>query len=80
MYADNVTQSMERAINETERRRTRQLEYNAEHNIDQQSIRKAVRDILSAAVATDAKRSRRQLKEGGRAARRAGVAQRPTRR
>ena len=63
MYADNVTQSMERAINETERRRTKQLAYNAEHNIDPQSIRKAVRDILSAAVATDAKRSRRQLKE-----------------
>jgi excinuclease ABC subunit B len=63
MYADNVTQSMERAINETERRRVRQLAYNAEHNIDPQSIRKAVRDILSAAIATDAKRSRRQLKE-----------------
>ncbi|HET9343428.1 MAG TPA: excinuclease ABC subunit UvrB [Candidatus Eremiobacteraceae bacterium] len=63
MYADNITQSMERAINETERRRTKQLEYNAAHNIDPQSIRKAVRDILSAAVATDAKRSRRQLKE-----------------
>jgi excinuclease ABC subunit B len=63
MYADNVTQSMERAINETERRRARQLAYNAEHNIDPQSIRKSVRDILSAAIATDAKRSRRQLKE-----------------
>ena len=63
MYADNVTQSMERAINETERRRARQLEYNAEHHIDPQSIRKAVRDILSAAVATQAKQSRRQLKE-----------------
>ena len=63
MYADNVTQSMERAINETDRRRTRQLLYNAEHNIDPQSIRKSVRDILSAAMATDAKRSRKQLKE-----------------
>jgi len=63
MYADNVTQSMERAINETERRRARQLAYNAEHNIDPQSIRKSVRDILSAAIATDAKKSRRQLKE-----------------
>ncbi len=63
MYADNVTQSMERAINETERRRARQLAYNAEHNIDPQTIRKSVRDILSAAVATDAKKARRQLKE-----------------
>jgi excinuclease ABC subunit B len=63
MYADNVTQSMERAINETERRRVRQLAYNAEHNIDPQTIRKSVRDILSAAMTTDAKRARKQLKE-----------------
>ena len=34
MYADNITQSMERAINETERRRIRQLAYNEEHHID----------------------------------------------
>src|SRR6202023_56165 len=63
MYADNVTQSMERAINETDRRRTRQLAYNTEHNIDPQTIRNAGRDILSAAMATDTKKSRRQLKE-----------------
>jgi excinuclease ABC subunit B len=63
MYADNITQSMERAINETSRRRIRQLEFNKEHNIDPQSIRKSVRDILSAAVATEEKRSRKQLKE-----------------
>jgi len=57
MYADNVTQSMERAINETERRRNKQLAYNAEHQIDPQSIRKSVRDILSAAVeSADVKR------------------------
>ena len=48
MYADNLTQSMERAINETERRRRKQLAHNTEHGIDPQSIRKAVRDILSA--------------------------------
>jgi excinuclease ABC subunit B len=63
MYADNMTQSMERAINETERRRNRQLAYNKEHNIDPQSIRKSVRDILSAAMSTQAKASRRALKE-----------------
>jgi excinuclease ABC subunit B len=51
MYADNVTQSMERAINETDRRRTRQIAYNAEHNIDPQSIRKSVRDILAEVTA-----------------------------
>src|SRR5271166_5584085 len=63
MYADNVTQSMERAINETSRRRARQVEYNTEHHIDPQSIRKTVRDILSAAMTTEAKKSRKQLKE-----------------
>ena len=46
MYADEVTESMRKAINETQRRRKIQLEYNAEHNIDPQSIRKAVSDIL----------------------------------
>jgi excinuclease ABC subunit B len=46
MYADEVTDSMRRAISETQRRRQIQLEYNAEHGIDPQSIRKAVNDIL----------------------------------
>jgi excinuclease ABC subunit B len=46
MYADEVTDSMKRAINETQRRRMIQLRYNEEHGIDPQSIRKAVSDIL----------------------------------
>ncbi|HEY4397810.1 MAG TPA: excinuclease ABC subunit UvrB [Acidimicrobiia bacterium] len=46
MYADQVTDSMRRAISETNRRRKVQLEYNAEHGIDPQSIRKKVVDIL----------------------------------
>ncbi|MGI8791484.1 MAG: excinuclease ABC subunit UvrB [Actinomycetota bacterium] len=46
MYADEVTDSMRRAISETQRRRQIQLEYNQEHGIDPQSIRKAVTDIL----------------------------------
>jgi len=46
MYADEVTDSMRRAISETQRRRQVQLEYNQEHGIDPQSIRKAVTDIL----------------------------------
>jgi len=47
MYADSVTDSMRRAISETQRRRARQQAYNAEHGIDPQTIRKAVTDILA---------------------------------
>ncbi|MDQ2650380.1 MAG: UvrB/UvrC motif-containing protein, partial [Actinomycetota bacterium] len=47
MYADTVTDSMRRAISETQRRRKVQLAYNEEHGIDPQTIRKAVTDILA---------------------------------
>ncbi len=47
MYADKVTDSMQRALSETERRRGVQEAYNAEHGIDPQTIRKAVTDILA---------------------------------
>ncbi len=47
MYADQVTESMRRAISETQRRRVLQQAYNAEHGIDPQTIRKAVSDILA---------------------------------
>jgi excinuclease ABC subunit B len=47
MYADHVTDSMQRAISETQRRRGVQQVYNEEHGIDPQTIRKAVTDILA---------------------------------
>jgi excinuclease ABC subunit B len=47
MYADTVTDSMRRAISETQRRRKLQLEYNEEHGINPETIRKAVTDILA---------------------------------
>lgn len=47
MYADNVTGSMERAINETNRRRKKQDEYNKKNGIIPQSIKKNIRDVIS---------------------------------
>jgi excinuclease ABC subunit B len=47
MYADKVTDSMQRAMSETNRRRGVQEAYNREHGIDPQTIRKAVTDILA---------------------------------
>ncbi len=47
MYADQVTDSMQRAISETMRRRGLQVEYNEKHGINPQTVRKAVTDILA---------------------------------
>ena len=47
MYADNMTDSMRNAINETERRRNIQMKYNEEHGITPKTIQKAVRDLIS---------------------------------
>lgn len=47
MYADKMTDSMKRAINETARRRKIQMAYNKEHDIEPQTIRKAINDIIN---------------------------------
>jgi excinuclease ABC subunit B len=51
LYADRITGSMERALAETNRRRAKQVEYNAAHGITPQSIRKAVTDVMEGARA-----------------------------
>lgn len=46
MYADKITDSMDRAISETRRRRALQMQYNEEHGITPQTVRKAINDVM----------------------------------
>ncbi len=62
MYADAVTQSMERAITETNRRREIQMRYNAEHGIVPRTITKAVQDILQITPKTESARNEKGRK------------------
>jgi len=55
MYADQMTDSMRTAIEETNRRRAIQQKYNEEHNITPQTIQKAVRDLISISKVIDKK-------------------------
>ena len=55
MYADTITESMDRAISETNRRREIQEKYNKEHEITPTTIKKAVRDLISISKEVDRK-------------------------
>ena len=59
MYADKVTGSMQRAIDETDRRRQKQVEFNRRHGIEPRSIVKQVRDIMDGARAPSSRRAQR---------------------
>ena len=68
MYADKVTDSMRHAIDETERRRAKQIKYNQEHNITPVSIHKAIHDLteeLSQKVIAEQKGEYRTQAPGG---------------
>lgn len=63
MYADTITNSMDRAIKETERRREIQTNYNKEHNIEPKTIKKEVRKVIEAVELEEVKPSKFNKKE-----------------
>ena len=63
LYGDRITDSMRKAIDETERRRAKQTEHNLEHGITPTTVTRSVADILEAAQAPGKKNSRRRGNE-----------------
>jgi excinuclease ABC subunit B len=65
LYADQITGSMRRAIDETNRRRVKQLEYNEKHGITPRGIKKAVADIMEGAYSESERGAALKIAEGG---------------
>jgi len=62
LYADNITGSMRRAIDETERRRAKQMAFNEAHGIVPRGVQKEVRDILEGAMTPGVRTAKRKAK------------------
>jgi len=67
MYADNITNSMDRAINETKRRRQIQIEYNKKNGIKPTTINKAIREIIESTMILEEKEEYNTLEEAVKA-------------
>lgn len=67
LYADQITGSMRRAMDETERRRAKQLAHNAEHGIVPKTINKRIADVMEGARSTSPKRGKGAAKKGAAA-------------
>ena len=63
MYADKITDSMKEAIEETERRRKIQQQYNISHNIIPQTIKKEIREVISNIDTAEVKTTKVSKKE-----------------
>jgi excinuclease ABC subunit B len=66
MYADKMTGSMQRMLDETDRRREKQVSYNLEHGINPTTVQKTVNEVLAATAVADVKAQREARRERGK--------------